>query len=475
MKFLNYKSTTNSYRKISARRVISAAAAVFVLLVLSTSMAYMAGQPLPGAIFTTDAGCTGVDLNIYQSKDAVYVDGGPAHPGAAGLPDGSYYIQVTTPDGNVLGTSVGSGNATPIVVVNGDFTQCYQLSAILITAGDLCTNGQPGYCTTDNPGGEYKVWISTVSTFDNDSTKTDNFKVQENPFPPQGVLTVLKFYDANANGVLDPTDTPLTGWETHVGAQATFDTIFETKDTPVSIVVLAPACYTAQEGEIADPNHTWVHTNASIQSKSVPVPGAAEIDFGNVCLGPGGGLTLGFWSNKNGQALVSTNTGNVAVCGAALPASDLAWLVSLNLRDGAGNAFDPTTYTAFRTWLLNATATNMAYMLSAQLSAMELNVLNGKVNGNAIIYAPGTGGTSDFKTVCDVMSRANTELGLHGSVLSGSPYRAYQEALKNALDRANNDQNFVQGSPGQCGVVNNTIDSALSFTYPANVTVPACP
>jgi hypothetical protein len=144
------------------------------------------------------------------------------------------------------------------------------------------------------------------------------------------------------------------------------------------------------------------------------------------------------------------------------------------LRDGAGNNFDPTTYTAFRTWLLNATATNMAYMLSAQLAAMELNVLNGKVNGSAIIYAPGTGSPSDFKSVCDVMSAANIELGLHGLVLSGNPNRAYQEALKNALDRANNDQNFVQGSAGQCGVVNNTIDSSLSFTYPASVTVPSC-
>ena len=474
MKFFKHKSSGNTSRMALSRRTVFVGATVVVFVALATTIAYMAAAPLPGAIFTTDAGCTGVDLNIYQSKDAVYVDGGPAHPGAAGLPDGLYYIQVTSPDGNVLGTSVGSGNATPISVTNGEFDSCYQLSAVLITAGDNCAPGAPGYCTTENPGGEYKVWVSSVATFDNDSTKTDNFKIQENPFPPQGLLKVLKFYDGNANGIFDATDTPITGWETHVGLQATFDTIFETKDTPVSIVVLAPSCYTAEEGEIADANHTWVHTNAPIQSKSVPVPGTAEIDFGNVCLGPGGGLTLGFWSNKNGQALVVTNTGNVSVCGAPLPANDLAWLVSLNLRDGAGNAFDPANYTAFRTWLLSATATNMAYMLSAQLAAMELNVLNGKVNGSAIVYAPGTGG-SDFKSVCTLMGLANTELGAHGNVLSGSPYRAYQEALKNALDRANNDQNFVQGSAGQCGVVNDTIDSNLSFTYPANVTIPSCP
>src|SRR5215216_5820389 len=187
-------------------RMISVAIAVVALIVITTTAAFVASAPLPGAIFTTDVGCTGVDLNIYASKDAVYVDGGPAHPGAAGLPDGSYYIQVTTPDGNVLGTSVGSGNETPVVVSGGEFNSCIQLSAVVITAGDLCTVGQPGYCSTDNPGGEYKVWVSTVSTFDPNSSKTDNFKIQENPFPPQGLLEVIKFYDANANGVFDATE-----------------------------------------------------------------------------------------------------------------------------------------------------------------------------------------------------------------------------------------------------------------------------
>src|SRR5215212_4228666 len=431
------------------QRMISVAIAVVALIVITTTAAFVASAPLPGAIFTTDVGCTGVDLNIYTSKDAVYVDGGPAHPGAAGLPDGVYYVQVTSPDGNLLGTSVGSGNPTPVTVVAGEFQSCYQLSAILITAGDNCAGGAPGYCTTENPGGEYKVWVSTVSTFDNNSSKTDNFRIaQDNTFPPQGLLKVVKFYDADANGIFDPTDSPITGWETHVGAQATFDTIFETKDTPVSIVVLAPACYTAQEGEIADSNHTWVHTNAPIQSKNVPVPGTTEIAFGNVCLGGGGGLTIGLWSNKNGQALFNATSGNVSVC-SSTPASDLAWMVTLNLRDGAGNHFDPASYAAFRSWLLSATATNMAYMLSAQLAAMELNVLNGKVNGSALIYAPGATSANalGFATVNAVMAEANASLGTDGDTVASGATRTYQEALKNALDRANNNLNFVQATP----------------------------
>ncbi|MFN2489222.1 MAG: hypothetical protein ABR529_05735 [Actinomycetota bacterium] len=124
-------------------------------------------------------------------------------------------------------------------------------------------------------------------------------------------------------------------------------------------------------------------------------------------------------------------------------------MVSLNLRNAKGVAFDPSGYSGFRTWLLNATATNMAYMLSAQLAAMELNVYNSKVSVSSLVYAPGTSSANaaGFATVSSVMSEADSELGLHGLTKDGSPYRAYQEALKNALDRANNNLTFAQPSP----------------------------
>src|SRR6185295_1137426 len=131
------------------------------LVALIGSNALMAG--FTGAIYTTDVGCTGVNINIFSSKDAVYLDGGP-QGGGSGLATGFYYVKVTKPDGTLLGTSVGSGNPTPVGVghVNaGKFDQCYQLSAILIKASDSTL----GYDDTTNGGGEYKVWISPDSEF----------------------------------------------------------------------------------------------------------------------------------------------------------------------------------------------------------------------------------------------------------------------------------------------------------------------
>jgi hypothetical protein len=380
--------------------------------------------PVYGAIFTTDGNCTGVNLNIYQNKTDVYLDGGPDHPGAAGLPDGNYYCKITDPSGNtLLGTSVGLANPTPIHVTNGEFDNCYQLWNILQKASD----GSTGYDDTPNLGGEYKVWVSTSSSFEESLSKTDNFKVTGGTTPPTTArLNVLKFYDANVNGLNDDGQL-ISGWKFRI-----YDNVDLIRYTPIDII-LAPDDYTVFEFDPVETN--WIHTTPVTQSVSLAAGDNKTVEFGNVCLGAGGGLTLGFWSNRNGQALIGS--------------TDLAMLVALNLRKADGTPFDPAGYSDFRSWLLSANSTNMAYMLSAQLTAMELNVFNGFVSSNAIVYAPGTNSASSlgFASIGDLMTEANTELGLHGLTLSGSPYRTYQESLKNALYNANNNKSFVQSTP----------------------------
>jgi hypothetical protein len=309
-------------------------------------------------------------------------------------------------------------------VTGGEFIHCYQLWDIVFKESD----DTQGYDDTSNPGGVYKVWVSKDPGFPESESKTDNFKVNaEEPVQPAN-LTVIKFYDANANGINDD-GILITGWKVNIT-----DLMTLIRYTTAS-VLLDPDDYTVSEFDPIET--TWRNTTP----KSVDItlgPGEEEtVEFGNLCLGPGGGHTLGFWSNKNGQGYIDTN--------------DLSNLSSLNLKTADGNNFNPANYASFRTWILNAKATNMAYMLSAQLAAMELNVYNGPVNGNAIIYAPGTTSANalGYATVNAVMAEANTELGLHSVTLAGRPYRAYQEALKNALDAANNNMNFVQ--PGPCG------------------------
>ena len=405
---------------------------VFVALMLAAvslaaTGAFTAG-PNTGAIFTTDVSCAGTNVNIFTTKEDVFLDGGPAHPGAAGLPDGYYYVQVTEPGGTLLGTSVGSGNPTPAHVTGGEFDVCYQLSAILFKASDPSS---PGYDTTTNGGGEYKVWVSKDSTFAGGETKTDNFKVKPTVVT-DGILNVIKFYDANANSDNDDGQL-ITGWKIRI--QDGIDII---RFTPVSVVV-DPDDYVVTEGDPAETN--WVHTTTNPVNVTINAGDNKTVEFGNLCLGPGGGHTLGFWSNKNGQATMNDG-------GSLVP--ELNLLDSQCLRNASGTDTNfAGNYTNFRNWLLGATATNMSYMLSAQLAAMELNIEAGFVAPGALIYAPGTNSANGlgFATVGAVVAEAEAELCLHATAFAGDPNRSYQEALKNALDKANNNLTFVQPTP----------------------------
>jgi hypothetical protein len=394
--------------------------------------AFPVDEQLTGAIFTTDSTCTEVNQNTYDVKEDVYIDGGPSHPGAAGLPDGSYCVQVTDPSG---ATVLGRSDPGAVTVVDGEFVQCYQLTSILKTGSSGFTT--PGFDNTPNPGGEYKVWVSPDCNFDPNNSKTDNFQVRADCL--KGHICVTKFYDANANGVQDNGEVEIAGWQFRVFGH---DNLQMWKETPRCAYVLAQE-YTLIE---RSPNElNWIHTTPGEVETDVDLDYTEEVTFGNVCIGAGGGLTLGFWSNKNGQKLETD--------------SDFAALTARNLVTAQGTAQDFTQMlaqnkAALNKFLLNANATNMANMLSAQLAAMKLNVLHGFVNGSALVYAPalsdcGTAGLSPlgFISVNDVMTAANQSLFDHPLTKAGSPDRACQETLKNALDDANNNKNFTQSAP----------------------------
>jgi hypothetical protein len=465
---------------MKVHRALTLIAGVLLLLMgaLFVQKAAKADPPVSGAIFTTDSSCTQVNGNIYDNKGDVYIDGGPKKPGAAGLPDGYYYVQVTDPSGmTVLGTSVGSANPTPVHVTNGDFDQCYQLCAILTCTAN-CAADACGYGNTPNPGGEYKVWVSNRPDFANNSTKTDNFKVRASQIPnppPASTLIIKKFYDTNMDGI--PNDGSggdpiwIEGWKIHItGTTSDNVSVDEYVLTTFDDTAFPPGDYDIAEG--TPTGSSWFHTYSTANGATTTATtvhihlaqgDSQTVLFGNVCVGAGGGLTLGYWSNKNG-----TNS----VCTSTLGASNvLAGLNNLCLANGTGALGSPhfASYSKYQTWLLSASATNMAYMLSAQMSAMWLNVnakttkggttgifdgggkLVGGVDGNALIFVGvGVTGTNafGFMTVNDLLAAANTSVCSSPTTITSGTTRNYQTILKNALDAGNNNANaFVQSGP----------------------------
>lgn len=437
-----------------------------------------------GAGFTTfDAsigGCldgpNGVNCNNYEAMDAVYMSGGPV---AASLSDGAYHFAVLAPghqnggaldgsDGNLSDLTAGAtdgdlGAGDPVenrtFIVSGGEIVAYAGSHAWGTspAGRAILALAP-FDATDNPGGVYILAICRAGSSDPAECKFDAFRLRDgegsvDEFPE---VSGAKYYDANTNGQLDPGEPMIAGWPIRHSDEEG-DILLTSADGSFSVELVEGAYHFAEV--LPQPGSAWIQTGNRIDQSSTAGGASVSLQinmtydlmladnssvagilFGNVCLGAGGGRTLGFWSNRNGKALVQ--------------ADDLAHLRSLNLRSSNGADFDPADYGSLRAWLLGANATNMACMLSAQLATMELNVWNGLVQESRLIFAPGTASAnaSGFATVGAVMREADESLGAHGNTPSGAPERSYQEALKDALDGGNNDRSFVQPGPGACPI-----------------------
>jgi hypothetical protein len=143
---------------------------LFGSLIAATATSASAHAP-SGALFTTVADSSEVNFNIYPSKDAVYLDGGPgpgAPQGAAGLDDDTYVFQVTDPSGKTL-LSQDAARCRQFVVTNGIIssvvvTGCEHVTGSDIDHGATTVQLMP-YADTPNNGGEYKAWVVRVDDF----------------------------------------------------------------------------------------------------------------------------------------------------------------------------------------------------------------------------------------------------------------------------------------------------------------------
>lgn len=272
-----------------------------------------------------------------------------------------------------------------------------------------------------------------------------------------------KWSDCNADGVWDAGEPGIAGWQIFLDTDgdgiadvtavtsdgttdANHDGVTDAQDLGYyEFTDLGPGTYSVFEDMPSNSVNTYdgslTFTAMSGQNPTGHFETTEALNFGNVILGAGGGLTPGFWSNNNGFAAMNDG-------GTVEP--ELALLRAANLKNNDGSDFDPTTYTELEDYLVgpdSTNAVNMAGQLSRQLAAMILNVEAGFVDGNALIYAPGVGNTgvgNNFITINDLITAANTELALHPTAFSGDAWRMYQENLKDALDAANNNLNFVQ-------------------------------
>jgi hypothetical protein len=165
------------------------------------------------------------------------------------------------------------------------------------------------------------------------------------------------------------------------------------------------------------------------------------------------GKTPGFWHNKNGCELVKDS-------GAGANWSWLTVINQLPLVDGTDDghllANVPLSKDGFNTisdFLVSGNnAKNMAQKLSQHLAAMTFNVLAGFADGDCLVYTGDNAdcipGSPDTVSIGEVLLLAIDTLDTtdgDGDTYTpdGDPLRHYQECLKNILDDANNNLNWV--------------------------------
>lgn len=430
---------------------LSFAGSLVMTALCAAPAAYAAGASgLNGAIAIVGAAPACATGNAFTDLAQAYFKAGPSVGGGSNLPDGTYFVQVTDPSTanalsavgtvSVAGGKVGGNNCVALTSIVGAITP------------------------TPNGGGVYKVSASTAADFPGKATKTDNFRIAPVAANPTGSISVYKFYDANANGWADTTELAYSGWKVKVddldpqlttalygGLDLASHLVSEFE--PLGNSVRNPYAWIATNAYDANgPAWTFTGPNGTpglLNAIAVDLaagPADHSVVFGNVCIGPAvGGRTLGYWSNKNGQADMTRVP--MATALGALTALNLVDYKGLPVGNFGGN------YKNFRTWLLNGNAVNMAYMLSVQVAALQMSVTTGKLKTTDMVYAPGSdvsdlANPAGFVSIGTLISTAANQLSANPSTRAGISQRMQQEALKNAIDNINNNRASVAQPDG---------------------------
>jgi hypothetical protein len=218
------------------------------LLVAATVMAFAVTAPVAGAVsgagYTTvntavdggnhcKNGNPAVNCNIYDGKEFVWLNGGPAANGLG--PDGQYFFAVLAPGGQPDPNDGGAKN------LSDDF-DTFTNRTFTVSGGEVSAYGGTHtfdsplirlfpYADTTNPGGVYIMAICSLGDgypVTPRDCKYDAFKVQKGQAKVQSVLSGRKYLDGNVNGKLDTGEPGLKDWTITItgtdGTNATVNT-----------------------------------------------------------------------------------------------------------------------------------------------------------------------------------------------------------------------------------------------------------
>src|SRR5438874_1019648 len=425
-----------------------------LLLALAMLPAASANAGGPPATFTTinfdaDGGnhckngqpdaTTVVNCNIYDGKQYVWLNGGPAN---ANLAEGMYFFAVLIPGGqpdrndggakNLSDTThapLATGSASGDVRANRTFTVAAG-GAITYTGSagstphdfDVSTNQirlMP-YDDTTNNGGVYILAICEIASVDatvNPRTcKYDAFKVQapEAPLTVAAVLSGTKYLDANTNGQMDPGEAGLPNWTISINDGATTTTVLTDSEGNWSFTTPAVNEGTAETFTVSELQQTGYEQTGNTVDQSSVTGGVTvalsdkvyTLTLPNTGLGSASGLNFG------NIPLASALTGSKT----AVPAftRTFTWQIAKAVDKTEIDTADGATFT-YTVTVTRSAGTDSGWAVAGNINVSNSNAAAAQISGisdaiddaNATCLVTGTfpatipaSGSSTFAYAC---------------------------------------------------------------------------
>lgn len=310
---------------------ISLPLAFFLAVTLTTVSALAA---VSGAIYTTDKTGTIVNANTqYGTPADVYLSGGPQNLKASGLPDDTYYFQITDPSGKTL-LSTDNAVCRQLTVAGGRVVgaspasgACAHLDGTPNPANGATPVQLSPFGPTPNAGGVYKAWMiptskatigsdSKVLTFAQKNAKTDNFKIPAFTPPPAGSCQPSSSLSVLVTGTNVTSYVPKGSW----GSGATGVSVVNVEGSSI-IPALIPT------------------VNAVNSCASNATTGTTVCTANNTDVYLFSGTTLGSTLASGGSGTISFSGGSCTNCGVAMDALHNKAVIGLSLAGVGGFQF----------------------------------------------------------------------------------------------------------------------------------------
>ena len=221
----------------------------------------------------------------------------------------------------------------------------------------------------------------------------------------------VKFSDVNLNGIRDTGELGIAGFkiELYNATGAKLATAYTDTDGEYCFNHLKLGTYTVKE--VVPTDIKWISTT----STSIPVTLSTycvvspDHNFGNICLGYGGGTTIGGWSNKNGQTTLTEYWYDTIRPSGILDRSSDSIFDGLPHTLNSGDYYFNTPADVVK-FLRGAKANILdgQYMLAAQWLALQFGVLTERVDPESLVYVGDLNGNgldiNDFWEVQDILS-----------------------------------------------------------------------